>query len=236
MDGFANKPIDFVLLTQEIARVLQLNPPQAEFVSSQPASTQLVDEAKGVKLWGSKPQFIKELMKFIAQWPEKNQALQQAISDQDTVTIKLLSHSLKGVSGNLGLLQWMAHFGQLEQLAQAQSPSREAMEAIVAKVSDSLVEIGDYIEGTTMPTASASAAVHMGTSDPAELLAHIDALLASIAHHSFEESDLEVLTARIDEHLRLHVAMITEALDNFDFDIAHNELTELRRTITANKE
>ncbi|MFB2640828.1 MHYT domain-containing protein [Shewanella bicestrii] len=235
MDGFANKPIDFVLLTQEIARVLQLNPPQAEFVSSQPASTQLVDEAKGVKLWGSKPQFIKELMKFIAQWPEKNQALQQAISDQDTVTIKLLSHSLKGVSGNLGLLQWMAHFGQLEQLAQAQSPSREAMEAIVAKVSDSLVEIGDYIEGTTMPSASVSA-VHVGTSDPAELLAHIDALLASIAHHSFEESDLEALTARIDEHLRLHVAMITEALDNFDFDIAHNELTELRRSITANKE
>lgn len=235
MDGFANKPIDFVLLTREIARVLQLNLPQAEFVSSQPASTQLVDEAKGVKLWGSKPQFIKELMKFIAQWPEKNQALQQAINTQDTVTIKLLSHSLKGVSGNLGLLQWMAHFGQLEQLAQAESLSREAMEAIVAKVSDSLVEIGDYIEGTTMPTASASA-VHVGTSDPAELLAHIDALLASIAHHSFEESDLEAFTARIDEHLRLHVAMITEALDNFDFDIAHNELTELRRTITANKE
>ncbi|QYK08435.1 MHYT domain-containing protein [Shewanella mangrovisoli] len=236
MDGFANKPIDFALLTREIARVLQLNPPQAEFESLPFVSTLLVDEAKGVKLWGSKPLFIKELMKFIAQWPEKSQALQQAMSEQDTATIKLLSHSLKGVSGNLGLLQWMAHFGQLEQLAQAESPSREAMEAIVAQISDSLVEIGDYIEGTTVPAAAVSVAVHAKTGDPAQLLAHIDALLASIAHHSFEESDLEALTARIDEPLRLRVAIIAEALDNFDFDIAHNELTELRRFITAIKE
>lgn len=87
-----------------------------------------------------------------------------------------------------------------------------------------------------MPTASVSVAVHAETGDPAQLLAHIDALLASIAHHSFEESDLEALTARIDESLRLRVAIIAEALDNFDFDIAHNELTELRRFITANKE
>ncbi|MFV0596106.1 MHYT domain-containing protein [Shewanella sp.] len=236
MDGFANKPIDFALLTREIARVLQLNPPQAEFESLQPVSTLLVDEAKGVKLWGSKPQFIKELMKFIAQWPEKSQALQQAINQQDTARIKLLSHSLKGVSGNLGLLQWMSDFAQLEQLGQAEPPSLEAMEAIIARISDSLVEIGDYIENTTAPSASVSDVIQAGTSDPAQLLAHIEALLASVAHHSFDESDLEALTARIDEHLRLSVTIITEALDNFDFDIAHNELLELRRIITANKE
>ncbi|ABI37871.1 multi-sensor hybrid histidine kinase [Shewanella sp. MR-4] len=236
MDGFANKPIDFALLTREIARVLQLNPPQAEAESLQPLGSQLVDEAKGVKLWGSKPQFIKELMKFIAQWPEKSQALQQAISEQDTATIKLLSHSLKGVSGNLGLLQWMSYFAQLEKLTQAESLSFEAMEAIIAKISDSLVEIGDYIESTTVSSASGSELAQSGTDDPAQLLAHIDALLASVVHHSFDESDLEALTARIDEHLRLSVTIITEALDNFDFDIAHNELLELRRIITANQE
>ncbi|EGM71541.1 putative sensory/regulatory protein [Shewanella sp. HN-41] len=236
MDGFANKPIDFTLLTREIARVLQFNSPGPAFESLPPSSDLLVNEEKGVKLWGSKPLFIKELMKFIAQWPEKIEMLQQAISKQDTATIKRLSHSLKGVSGNLGLLQWMVHFAQLEQLAQADTLAIDTMEAIVAKINDSLVEIGDYIESTIELSATASESSQEGSSDPAQLLAHIDALLASIAHHSFEESDLEVLTARIDEHLRLRVAMITEALDNFDFDIAHNELTELRVSLTANKE
>ena len=52
MQGFANKPIDYVLLSHEIAKVLKLSNTEVKLTQNTEADVALFDEKKGVALWG----------------------------------------------------------------------------------------------------------------------------------------------------------------------------------------
>ncbi|QYJ78220.1 MHYT domain-containing protein [Shewanella acanthi] len=236
MDGFANKPVDFDLLTLEIARVLKLDLSSNNTNSKTLQPSLWVDEARGIKLWGSKLMFIKELMKFIAQWPEKQSALLQAIHQTDLLTLRQLSHSIKGVSGNLGLSQWMEQFSQLEALTLAEEVSYDAIQAQLEMITTSLVAIADYVEATTFEVKASASEADVPSLTTEQLLGHINALIAAIAHHSFEESDIIALENQGDEHFRLRIAIISEALDNFDFEIAERDLLALKHIISQETE
>ncbi|MGI2149512.1 MHYT domain-containing protein [Shewanella baltica] len=230
MDGFANKPIDFAHLSREIARVLKLEP--LTTLVELPLSNRylVIDELRGIKLWGSLSIYIKELTKFIAQWPEKNQQLQDAINQDDLQQIKQLSHGLKGISGNLGLSKWMQLFSQLE------SAEPESMPQIFDDVCASLGEIEAYIAGATLPEHSASNTPSKKADYAQHILPHIDALIAAISHHSFDEADIITLQKLSDEAHKIVITSIVDALDDFDFDIAHKALTALKISISTHEE
>lgn len=222
MDGFANKPIDFALLSREIARVLKLDMIEPPIAHSQVQHHVLIDESKGVQLWGSKAQYVKELNRFIQQLPDKLAQLQQAINQQNRHQVKLLSHTLKGVSGNLGLTQWMSLFGQME------SGELSLLQPQLDTVTREMAEVKAYIAGTAfLPDAQPSTPQN----NALFMLPHIDALLAAIAHHTFDEADLMALEKISPDAHKNEISQISQALDDFDFDIATSALHQLKMTI-----
>ena len=68
MQGFASKPIDFALLSAEIARVLQLDIAVSPVAApAAPATLQLLNTSKAVQLWGSMAQYLPQLQQFLQQ-------------------------------------------------------------------------------------------------------------------------------------------------------------------------
>ncbi|MEL4237048.1 MHYT domain-containing protein [Shewanella xiamenensis] len=231
MDGFANKPIDFYLLNVEIARVLNLELSTQSFNKNEPDLNAIIDEQRGIQLWGSKAKFIQELEKFIAQWPEKSRQLEQAINQSDRDAIVQQSHGLKGISGNLGLFRCMALFAALEQMADSEPQVLVARQQLFNELESTIVQITRYVQQLAHYK---DVQISTPQTDPNQALPHIDALIAAVQHHSFEEADLTAI-----ENLSVHQPMvntIVDALDNFDFDIAHTELVKLRLVISSNKE
>lgn len=231
MDGFANKPIDFYLLNVEIARVLNLELSTQSFNKNEPDLNAIIDEQRGIQLWGSKAKFIQELEKFIAQWPEKSRQLEQAINQSDRDAIVQQGHGLKGISGNLGLFRCMALFAALEQMADSEPQVLVARQQLFNELESTIVQITRYVQQLAHYK---DVQISTPQTDPNQALPHIDALIAAVQHHSFEEADLTAI-----ENLSVHQPMvntIVDALDNFDFDIAHTELVKLRLVISSNKE
>lgn len=231
MDGFANKPIDFYLLNVEIARVLNLELSTQSFNKNEPDLNAIIDEQRGIQLWGSKAKFIQELEKFIAQWPEKSRQLEQAINQSDRDAIVQQGHGLKGISGNLGLFRCMALFAALEQMADSEPQVLVARQQLFNELESTIVQITRYVQQLAHYK---DVQISTPQTDPNQALPHIDALIAAVQHHSFEEADLTAI-----ENLSVHQPMvntIVDALDNFDFDIAHTELVKLRLVISSHKE
>ncbi len=231
MDGFANKPIDFYLLNVEIARVLNLELSTQSFNKNEPDLNAIIDEQRGIQLWGSKAKFIQELEKFIAQWPEKSRQLEQAINQSDRDAIVQQGHGLKGISGNLGLFRCMALFAALEQMADSEPQVLMARQQLFNELESTIVQITRYVQQLAHYK---DVQISNPQTDPNQALPHIDALIAAVQHHSFEEADLTAI-----ENLSVHQPMvntIVDALDNFDFDIAHTELVKLRLVISSHKE
>lgn len=222
MDGFANKPIDFALLSREIARVLKLEIAELPIEALAQQGNVLIDELKGVQLWGSKTQYVKELNRFIQQLPEKLALLQQAIHEQNSHKVKQLAHTFKGVSGNLGLTQWMTIFGEMESGELSLLPQQ------LHAVTSGMAEVIAYIAGT-------ECVVNAEPSKPQNnalfMLPHIDALLAAVAHHTFDEAELIALEKISPVAYKNDISQISNALDDFDFDIAKAALHQLKIAI-----
>ncbi|MCG6507192.1 response regulator, partial [Vibrio parahaemolyticus] len=71
MAGFANKPVDFAQLTQEMARVLNIKPqasnsnPAVEREQTTDSDYQVVHFAKAMKLWGDERLYAVELQAWL---------------------------------------------------------------------------------------------------------------------------------------------------------------------------
>ena len=103
MQGFANKPIDFTLLSHEIARVLNINVTPSSVIASQSKTDLLLDENKGTALWGSLNEYYRQIESFITSQQEALNKLQNAIATNDWAVVEAITHTLKGISGSLGM-------------------------------------------------------------------------------------------------------------------------------------
>lgn len=127
MEGFANKPVDFPVLVNEIARVLTGRVPEIATTERQnvqssnvqagnvqtgdtqqplPSKRQhshVVDLKKASTLWGSEEVALQEIYKFTTKCREQVDDLTTAIVHENFNKIATIAHSLKGASGNLCL-------------------------------------------------------------------------------------------------------------------------------------
>ncbi|MGY2575398.1 PAS domain S-box protein [Vibrio sp. C8] len=133
MEGFANKPVDFALLTQEMARVLRF---EAKFQDEHDATSitditfgnyKVVSLSKALKLWGDEHLYLAELIRLTNKHEMLNSALKQLVAEQNWSALGEQAHALKGLTGNLALISLSHAFADLERavdshmLAQAQS-------------------------------------------------------------------------------------------------------------------
>lgn len=229
MDGFANKPIDIDLLTQEIAQVLNIGESTKLLDKSQHV-VQLIDDKRAISLWGDKAQYIEELAKFIAQWGDTEQQLQDIIANKRVEDLQHLSHTLKGVSGNLGLVIWMRSFGQLEQVG-----INDAMN-IVDEISQTLPEIEHYLSQHQLNNVTTNKTDENVIYNVNEIKESVNRLLVAVEHNQYSEDDMQVLSKFKSPESQELIDTVIQALDDFEFDNAKDALLALQNILNSIKE
>lgn len=222
MDGFTSKPVNFELLSHEIARVLRFTSEDFEPVT-QPQHYAQIDELGAIELWGDKDRYLQELAKFIDQWEVHEAKFRSFVDQQQRKQIALLAHSLKGVSGNLGLMQWMRLFEALEQ-AELNGAS-----VLINELNLTLTHIQRFI--SDMRSDDSKEIELTDGASQQELLFVVDGLLASVEHNSYEEEHMAVLNQVTHGAYHEQIKSIIQALDDFEFHTAHELLLKLKGTL-----
>ncbi|QJR82364.1 PAS domain S-box protein [Alteromonas pelagimontana] len=217
MEGFANKPIDFPLLNREIARVLgidlSLSPEKAH---KQQAAIKVIDRVKGEALWGDRKTHNAEILRFMANLEESLDLLQQAQAENSDRDIQRISHSLKGVTGNLGLSRLMQLFKKMEHAAQRNA----SIKTLLAQLQEEIQALECQLEvGTTEPAAESSGLVDMRA-----LHSTLQAVLASVKHNRLDENLLFELSELEQGRYCKDIRSICTDIDEFEFERAEQKL------------
>ena len=119
MNGFANKPVDINQLNQEISLVLGLGLKNEAYNEHNDPQAKHIDFTKGAQLWGSKCKQLTEIKRFVDEQAALCDTLfnggLNALPDPQTNL-----HTLKGLTGNLGLTTMMKLLSELEKAPPAQ--------------------------------------------------------------------------------------------------------------------
>jgi PAS domain S-box-containing protein len=125
MDGFANKPIDYPVLTREMARVLgkEIDGLATLVVNDDKSEktklSKVVDVNRAIMLWGDAQTHRNEVARFTRENEAKIAQISTAILDNDAAKTASLAHGIKGVAGNLCLNPLMSVCRDIEKNAHA---------------------------------------------------------------------------------------------------------------------
>ncbi len=226
MEGFANKPVDFGLLMEEVARVLKLDtfatedtPIENDAESAFKADKVTLDLKKAVGLWGSVETVLQEVDKFTSTSKEKVDELMNAAIREDYKAVASLSHGLKGTSGNLCLTTFFRITKEIEAQAlksiidiEQVNQLRDALEKIELMLSESPL----YAENAINESI-----------DNALLLSHLKAMLNSVEQNMVDEEELSFLKEIGCSNYNEEIGQILLDIDDFEFELAHEHISSL---------
>lgn len=214
MQGFATKPVDFALLSAEIARVLQLDiaTPVAA-APTEPAPLQLLNMSKALQLWGSLAQYLPQLAQFLQQ---QQPALAQAavkLQGGQFDAVQQTAHAIKGVSANLALEQLSKLCAELEQAARQQQSERagQLLQQIIALWPDYQAACQQLTLRSGSPAAKT-----LQQYDNKALAALLVSLQQALAQHELDDAVLKQLEIYSGAHEALILSLL-DAVNDFDF-------------------
>jgi len=229
MEGFANKPVDFTQLMEEIARVLNLNVnlDNSDAINDALQSKEptlnvdktVLDLKKAVNLWGSEDAVLQEVDKFASSCRDKIDDLMSAAIREDYQAVASLSHGLKGTSGNLGLTTFFHTTKEIEAQAHKATVNIEAINHLrdaLTKIELMLSESPLYAEDAINESI-----------DNALLLSHLEAMLESVQQNMVDEGELAFLREVGCSNHKERIAQILLDIDDFEFELAHERISAL---------
>lgn len=225
MDGFANKPIDYPVLTREIARVLGKEVDELAKADSKPdkldnpKSTKVVDINRAVMLWGDIQTHRNEVERFTRENETKIAQITTAILDGDAQETASLAHGVKGVAGNLCLNSLMSICRDIEKNAHAGELDISAVQLLKKAYN----EVITWLQGTS----STKAVLVKEEVDHASLLAHLTKLKQSVMQNMLDEDELQKVKALAGGEYKDSVASIIMDIDDFEFERAEAQLVDL---------
>ncbi len=229
MEGFANKPVDFPQLMDEIARVLNIDTLQVDSVPdtlevNAPASALKVDKnvldlKKAVDLWGSEEAVLQEVDKFSTTCRDKVDDLMGAAIREDYKAVATLSHGLKGTSGNLCLTTFYHTTREIE----AQALKSEVNIEDVNRLRDALDKIELMLSESPLYAENAI----NESIDNALLLSHLEAMLDSVEQNMVDEDELSFLREVGCSSHKEQITQILLDIDDFEFELAHERISTL---------
>ncbi|NKX36274.1 response regulator, partial [Alteromonadaceae bacterium A_SAG3] len=229
MEGFANKPVDFAQLMEEVARVLNIdtnvidnakeNPVIGTSEPSLKVDKNVLDLKKAVDLWGSEEAILQEVDKFSSTCRDKIDELMGAAIREDYKAVATLSHGLKGTSGNLCLTTFYHTTREIEAQALKSIVNieeinclRDALERIELMLSESPL----YAENAINESI-----------DNALLLSHLEAMLDSVEQNMVDEEELTFLREVGCSSHKEQITQILLDIDDFEFELAHERISTL---------
>ena len=229
MEGFANKPVDFSSLMDEMARVLNVKsrktsvhskePSQGNSVSTLVAEKNIIDINKAIELWGSEEVVLRELDKFTSSCRDQINELMNTAIREDYVAVTTQAHRLKGTSGNLGLTTFFRIASEIESQALKSTVNidditglREALDKIELMLSESPLYAEDAINEII---------------DNELILEHLKTLLTSVEQNMVNEEELVVLREAAQTTYNNEVSQILLDIDDFEFELAQKGIRAL---------
>ncbi|MDO6534140.1 MHYT domain-containing protein [Alteromonas stellipolaris] len=234
MDGFANKPIDYPVLTREMARVLGKEIDESATLvvnndkSEKPKLSKVVNVNRAIMLWGDAQTHRNEVERFTRENEAKIAQIRTAILDNDAAKTASLAHGIKGVAGNLCLNPLMSVCRDIEKNAHA----GELDISTVQILKKSFNEVITWLQGT-----HESKMVHVKQDvNYTVLLEHLTKLKQSVEQNMLDEDELQEVKALAGGEYKDTIASIIMDIDDFEFERAEAQLVELIDTLATETE
>ncbi|MBQ4833285.1 PAS domain S-box protein [Pseudoalteromonas sp. MMG010] len=235
MNGFANKPVDINQLNQEIAMVMGYGLNKEVMIENNDPQSLHIDFIKGTQLWGTKCKQITQISRYLKDNKENFDNL-IAQNNVDMSDFKTLTHTLRGVAGNLGLTTLMKLLTDLEH-----SNTDTDIHPILLLLKEELDTVVKLMSANLCPKPSASNLSQSNDNDPTstisidELNVHIDQLLNDSQSAELNDDLLENLKRSAPAKFLAIINNIADAFDEFDFDSAHTLLLDLKKDVSQEK-
>jgi CheY-like chemotaxis protein len=229
MDGFATKPVDWVALSHEIARVLGLASGQGGTDAAPQLERQVLNRVAGVNRWAGKDEAWREALEhFHSQHAMLPQFLRGFLETADYPSLRMLAHKARGVAANLGLELLADALAELEQLAEGEKGQLLAGVALLpealAKVEAAHAAALPMIRAERPAAGNAPAPVE-GAADLPRALRAGKVLREALARGALDDAALAGLAAALSGHpVAARITQVQAALADFDFDLAQQQL------------
>ncbi|RDL44470.1 hypothetical protein DN730_08715 [Marinomonas piezotolerans] len=221
MSGFANKPVNFAQLTQEMARALKLDASEFVITESRETNTsyKVLNIQKGIELWGDYTVYIEEVAKFYQKYDVMIEELNVEVEQADWHQLEQRAHALRGLTGNLALLPLLQLFNQMDHVAKLQD--KRGAQALVQQIQDCWQLLGvdieqiqstDYHQEELMPVGDV-----LSDSDMATLL---EQWAQSIERGEVDDMLAQEIRQGANATLAPLIRKALIAIDDFEFEAA----------------
>ncbi len=233
MDGFANKPVDIELLNVEIAQALgvDLSCEIEEPVTINSNDSQVINERKGISLWGDKRTLFKEINAFVEKHKSDLLSMWQTQKVSDWKVLQKKLHTLKGVSGNLALVQLSELLSEAEHFATTNT--EQELRLLLQKIEQAFVAITDCLHNQVQDTNTYSTPDlqndYQGLHSNEALAPIIESLIRSAQNNEYDEERAQALVDGANNTILDRCKRIQNALDDFEFEQAVDELQQLKK-------
>ncbi len=220
MEGFANKPVDFPLLFEEIARVLDLDI-NLKSTQESGSSNPVINWKMGERLWGSRAMHEEELSRFFAENEARINLLHRAVTEQDWPAVLSQSHAIKGVAGNLALTELSACLGEFEACVRKQSHEANAYQNVEAALQNVEAEIDAVLIDSVLHSNETSDV------EPHSIYKHLHALKQSVSKNQLHEDEIEKLSNLPKGKYKQTIDAILADIEEFEFEQAMESIATL---------
>ncbi len=231
MDGVVGKPIEFseLLSTMEkiipegVGRIQTIQHREINSISTVDFSPLdgVIDYEKGLKTWLDTMAYGKALKSFAEKYcDDMDKIITIALDDKNQ--IRQIAHLIKGVSGNLAIIDVPMIAGEIESAVL--SGQKENLDILLLKLKDALVQVSAAIDKLQLPiTTQASATKPFDKESICQLFRELYIALDKLNPDAVEPV-ISSLNAYLDEK---ELAKIVREIDNFDFEEATNQTNAL---------
>jgi len=228
MDGFATKPVDWVALSHEIARVLGMAN-QAGIEPAPVLERHVLNRTAGLNRWGGKDDAYRDALEhFHSQHAMLPQFLRGFLDSTDYPSLRMLAHKARGVAANVGLELLADALAELEQLAEGE---KGQVLARVALLPEALTKVEAAHAAAVLmiraerPAQASALPPPASALDLPRALRAGEALRAALARGALDDAALASLAAALSGHpVAARVTQVQAALADFDFDLAQQQL------------
>ncbi len=215
MDGFCSKPIELAQLTQEMARLLNIKSDQPLNTSPEKGLSEAdfrID--RGIVLWGSEETYFDQLHLFVTQHKQAQLEIIKAIEHREFALINTLAHAHKGVTANLSMTKLQRIYGEIELAAQSKNSE------LLASLSTALENAWQSLM-IAVQNLPVSQLTELSTDDnQSAVLPLLHQLKELTLKATLDDTLIVQLTNAAPIHLKAETNMITNALNDFEFDEA----------------
>lgn len=229
MDGFASKPVDWVTLSHEIARVLGLGAGNAAYDNVPVLERHVLNRTGGIHRWGGKEDAYREALEhFHSQHAMLPQFLRGFLESADYPSLRMLAHKARGVAANVGLELLADALAELEHLAEGDKGQQLAGVALLPEAlanAEAAHAAAILMIRAERPAASNAPSAEQGTADLGRALRAGRVLRDALERGALDDAALAGLAAALSGHpLAARVTQVQAALADFDFDLAQQQL------------